>query len=78
MGDLDFFSFLIFIVGGFAASAITALAGFAFGIIAAGPWLHALTPSQTTALIVAYGLLVQGYSVWKLRLAIQIGRCFRF
>ena len=67
MGDLDFFSILIFIAAGFAASAITALAGFAFGIIAAGPWLHVLTPSQTTALIVAYGLLVQGYSVWKLR-----------
>ena len=63
MGDLDFFSILIFIAAGL--SAITALAGFAFGIIAAGPWLHVLTPSQTTALIVAYGLLVQGYSVWK-------------
>jgi uncharacterized protein len=78
MGDLDFFSILIFIAGGFAASAITALAGFAFGIIAAGPWLHALTPSQTTALIVAYGLLVQGYSVWKLRAAIKIGRLLPF
>ena len=78
MGDLDFFSILIFIAGGFAASAITALAGFAFGIIAAGPWLHALTPSQTTALIVAYGLLVQGYSVWKLRSAIQVGRLLPF
>src|SRR5262249_9000292 len=73
MGDLDFFNILIFIAGGFTASAITALAGFAFGIIAAGPWLHVLTPSQTTALIVAYGLLVQGYTVWKLRAAIKIG-----
>ena len=78
MGDLDFFSILIFIAAGFAASAITALAGFAFGIIAAGPWLHVLTPSQTTALIVAYGLLVQGYSVWKLRAAIKIGRLAPF
>jgi len=78
MGDLNFFSILIFIAGAFAASAITALAGFAFGIIAAGPWLHALTRSQTTALIVAYGLLVQGYSVWKLRAAIKIGRLLPF
>jgi uncharacterized membrane protein YfcA len=78
MDDLNLFSFLIFIAGGFAASVITALAGFAFGIIAAGPWLHVLTPSQTTALIVAYGLLVQGYSVWKLRTAIKIGRLFPF
>jgi uncharacterized protein len=78
MGDLNLFSFLIFIAGGFAASLITALAGFAFGIIAAGPWLHVLTPSQTTALIVAYGLVVQGYSVWKLRAAIKIGRLLPF
>jgi uncharacterized membrane protein YfcA len=77
MGDLNLFSFLIFIAGGFAASLITALAGFAFGIIVAGPWLH-VTPSQTTALIVAYGLVVQGYSVWKLRAAIKIGRLLPF
>jgi len=78
MGDLDFFSILIFIAAGFAVSAITALAGFAFGIIAAGPWLHVLTPSQTTALIVAYGLLVQGYSVWKWRAAIKSAGFLRF
>jgi uncharacterized membrane protein YfcA len=78
MGDLDFFGILIFIAGGFAASVITALAGFAFGIVAAGPWLHALTPSQTAALIVAYGLLVQAYSVWKLRAAIKIRRLLPF
>src|SRR5262249_30600941 len=28
---------------------------------------HALTPIQTTTFIVAYGLLVQSYAVWKLR-----------
>src|SRR5215472_5905302 len=78
MGDLDFFNILIFIAGGFTASAITALAGFAFGIIAAGPWLHVLTPSQTTTLIVAYGLLIQGYSVWKLRAAVKFERLLPF
>src|SRR5215467_4147334 len=78
MGDLDFFSILIFIAGGFTASAITALAGFAFGIIAADPWLHVLTPSQTTTLIVAYGLLIQGYSVWKLRAAVNFERLLPF
>jgi len=41
--------------------------GFAFGLVAAAIWLYALTPVQTTTLIVAYGLLVQGYAVWKLR-----------
>lgn len=57
----------IFVIGSFAAAFVTGLAGFAFGLIAAAIWLHALTPTQTTTLIVAYGLLVQGYAVWKLR-----------
>ena len=41
--------------------------GRGFGLVAAAIWLYALPPSQTTALIVAYGLLVQAYAVWKLR-----------
>jgi uncharacterized membrane protein YfcA len=57
----------IFLVGTLAAAFVAGLAGFAFGMVAAGVWLFALTPSQTSALIVAYGLLVQGYAVWKLR-----------
>jgi uncharacterized membrane protein YfcA len=57
----------IFLIGSLAAAFITGLAGFAFGLIAAAIWLYALTPEQTTSLIVAYGLLVQGYAVWKLR-----------
>jgi uncharacterized membrane protein YfcA len=36
--------------------------------------LHALTPIQTTTLIVAYGLVVQGYAVWKLRHSLDAGR----
>jgi uncharacterized membrane protein YfcA len=31
-----------------------------------------LTPLQTAALIVSYGLIVQGYAVWKLRRAIRL------
>ena len=50
------------IVGGFASG----LAGFAMGFVVSGIWLQILTPIQTTALIVGYGLLVQGYGVWKL------------
>src|SRR2546430_2664812 len=57
----------IFLAGTFAAALITGIAGFAFGLVAAAIWLHALTPIQATALIVGYGLLVQGYAVWKLR-----------
>jgi uncharacterized protein len=64
----------IFVIGSFAAAFVTGLAGFAFGLIAAPIWLHALTPTQTTTLIVAYGLLVQGYAVWKLRHTLKASR----
>jgi uncharacterized membrane protein YfcA len=62
---LGFFLFAAF-VGGIASG----LAGFAMGFVVSGIWLHILTPVQTTALIVGYGLLTQGYGVWKLRQAL--------
>src|SRR5215472_8211645 len=62
---LAFFLFAAF-AGGFASG----LAGFAMGFIVSGIWLHILTPVQTTALIVGYGLLTQGYGVWKMRHAL--------
>src|SRR5689334_2193676 len=54
-------------VGGFASG----LAGFAMGFVVSGIWLHLITPIQTTALIVGYGLCTQGYGVWKLRHALN-------
>jgi uncharacterized membrane protein YfcA len=54
-------------IGGFASG----LAGFAMGFVVSGIWLHILTPIQTTTLIVGYGLLTQGYGVWKLRRAVS-------
>jgi uncharacterized membrane protein YfcA len=78
MDGLDALSIFIFLASTFAASLITGLAGFAFGIIAAGPWLHVLKPAQATTLIVAFGLLIQSYSVWKLRAAIRLRRLLPF
>ena len=37
-------------------------------------WLYILLPLQSATLIIAFGLIVQGYSVWKLRRA--IGRTY--
>lgn len=37
-----------------------------------------LSPAHTTALIVAYGLIVQGISVWKLRRSIKLVRLLPF
>jgi uncharacterized membrane protein YfcA len=67
MDTVDALQLSIFLIGSLAAAFVTGLAGFAFGLIAAAIWLYALTNEQTTSLIVAYALLVQGYAVWKLR-----------
>jgi len=78
MITLDSLQLVVFLVAAFAAALIVGLAGFAFGIVAAGPWLHVLTPAQSTTLIVAFGLVVQGWSVWKLRAAIRPRRLLPF
>jgi uncharacterized membrane protein YfcA len=61
----------IFLSATFAASLVAGLAGFAFGLVGAAIWLYILTPLQTATLIIWYGLIVQGYAVWKLRHAIH-------
>jgi uncharacterized membrane protein YfcA len=60
-----------FLAATFAAALVAGLAGFAFGLIAAAVWLYILTPLQTATLIIWFGLIVQGYAVWKLRRAIR-------
>jgi hypothetical protein len=70
MGDLPVIDIALFVAATFAASFVAFLAGFAFGIIAAAVWLHFLLPAQCTTLIVVFGLLVQGWAVWKLRKSI--------
>jgi uncharacterized protein len=64
----------LFLGATFAASLVAGLVGFAFALIAAAIWLHILTPLQTVTLIVGYGLIVQGYGVWKLRHALSWDR----
>src|ERR1700694_2665783 len=61
----------VFLVATFAGALVAVLAGFAFGLVAASIWLYILNPLQTATLIIAYGLIVQGYSVWKLRRALD-------
>src|SRR3984893_15145262 len=78
MADLHTLNLILFVAGTFTAALVTGVAGFAFGIVAAAVWLHFLPPAQTTALIVAYGLIVQGISVWKLRRSIRLVRLIPF
>jgi uncharacterized membrane protein YfcA len=55
----------LFLIATFAGALVAGLSGFAFGLVAASIWLYILTPLQTATLIIAFGLIVQGYSVWK-------------
>jgi hypothetical protein len=68
----------LFLVATFAGALVAGLSGFAFGLVAASIWLYILTPLQTATLIIAFGLIVQGYSVWKLRAALDFGRLWPF
>lgn len=64
----------LYLAGVLVAAFVAGFAGFAFGIVAAGIWLHAIAPAQIVALIAGYALLFQGHAVWKLRRAVRPGR----
>lgn len=62
---------LIFLFATFVGAFVAGLSGFAFGLVAGAIWLYVVTPLQSTTLIVGFGLVVQGYAVWKLRDALD-------
>ena len=68
----------IFLLATFIGALIIGVSGFAFGLVAAGLWLHVLTPVQTATLIIAYGLILQGYAVFHLRHALDWRRLLPF
>ncbi len=68
----------IFLGATFAGALVAGLSGFAFGLIAASLWLYVLSPLQTATLIIVFGLIVQGYSVWKLRHALDWTKLWPF
>lgn len=75
----NFWIFLaLFLIATFAGALVAGLSGFAFGLIAASIWLFILTPQETATLIIAFGLIVQGYSVWKLRHALDWDKLWPF
>jgi uncharacterized protein len=61
----------LFLSAAFVGGIVSGVAGFAMGFIVSGVWLHVITPVQTAALIVGYGLWTQSYGVWKLRGALR-------
>jgi uncharacterized protein len=78
MGELYAVDLILFVSATFAAAFVTGLAGFAFAIVAAAVWLHFLPPAQCTVLIAGFGLIVQGWSVWKLRKSLKPTRLAPF
>src|SRR5215468_8340531 len=72
------FEIPLFLFATFAGAFVAGLSGFAFGLVAASLWLYILTPLQSATLIVAFGLIVQGYSVWKLRHALDWRKLWPF
>jgi uncharacterized protein len=76
--DVTALDLVLFVSSTFLAALVAGAAGFAFGLVAAAVWLHVLTPVQTASLIVAFGLIVQGMAVWKLRHALQWARLWPF
>jgi uncharacterized membrane protein YfcA len=61
----------LFLFAAFVGGVVAGLAGFAMSLVVSGVWLHILTPIQTVTLVVGYGLLVQGYAIWKLQHALN-------
>jgi uncharacterized protein len=68
---MDGLVFTPFVLAAFAGGFVSGFSGFAMGLVVSGVWLHILTPMQTAALIVGYGLLTQGYGILKLRQALN-------
>jgi uncharacterized membrane protein YfcA len=68
----------LFFIATFAGALVAGLSGFAFGLVVSSVWLFILTPLQTATLIIAFGLIVQGFSVWKLRRALDWRRLLPF
>jgi uncharacterized membrane protein YfcA len=60
-----------FVAGALVAALAAGVAGFAFGLIASGLWLHVLTPAQVVPLIAASGLAIHIFSLWRFRTAIR-------
>jgi uncharacterized membrane protein YfcA len=71
---LDATALALFLLSAFFGGLTTGLAGFAMGLVVSGVWLQILTPAQTAALIVSYGMFVQTHGVWRYRREIDMRR----
>ena len=61
----------LFLLAGFIGAVVSGIAGFAFGLVVSGVWLHIVAPAQFAVLMVITGIVTQGYGIWKVRHAIN-------
>jgi uncharacterized membrane protein YfcA len=75
---MDWTVLALFLISTFFGGLTTGIAGFAAGLVVSGVWLHILDPLQTATLICTYGIVNQGYTIWKLRHAFLWQRVLPF
>jgi len=75
---MDAMTLTLYLVATFLGGFTSGLTGFAAGLVVSGIWLHIITPVQTAVLIASYGLVNQGYGIWKVRHALQWRRILPF
>ncbi|WP_249141270.1 sulfite exporter TauE/SafE family protein [Bradyrhizobium liaoningense] len=73
---MDVLVFSVFALAALAGGFVSGFSGFAMGIVVSGVWLHVITPMQTATLIAGYGLLTQGYGIYKLQHAADLHRAW--
>jgi uncharacterized protein len=73
---MDGLAFTLFALAALAGGFVSGFSGFAMGLVVSGVWLHIITPMQTATLIAGYGLLTQGYGIFKLRHALDLRKAW--
>jgi uncharacterized membrane protein YfcA len=73
---MDGLVFTVFALAAFVGGFVSGFSGFAMGLIVSGVWLHIITPTQTATLIAGYGLLTQGYGIFKLRRVLNMRKAW--
>src|SRR5689334_7051748 len=73
---MDILVFTVFALAALVGGFVSGFSGFAMGLVVSGVWLHIITPMQTATLIAGYGLLTQGYGIFKLRHVLDLRKAW--
>ncbi|WP_027521237.1 sulfite exporter TauE/SafE family protein [Bradyrhizobium sp. Ec3.3] len=73
---MDGLVFALFALAALVGGFVSGFSGFAMGLVVSGVWLHIITPMQTATLIAGYGLLTQGYGIFKLRHVLDLKKAW--